>query len=130
MSRERARQWIIKAMEDMRVMEHEFSFSEEDVVTSAVCFHAQQAVEKFLKAFLVLKGVEFGKTHNLELLLELCKRLDPEFERIEIGNLTQYAIEVRYPDEFYIPTLEEAKEEYEIARQIKDFILEKTGLSI
>ena len=60
----------------------------------------------------------------------VCKRLDPEFERIEIGNLTQYAIEVRYPDEFYIPTLEEAKEAYEIARKIKDFILEKTGIRI
>ena len=46
----------------------------------AVCFHAQQAAEKYLKAFLQEHEVDFPKTHNLIELLELCLPVDPTFE--------------------------------------------------
>jgi len=42
-----------------------------------------------------------------------------------VGNLTDYAVEVRYADEFYIPTLEEAKRAFEIAKKAKEFIFRK-----
>jgi hypothetical protein len=44
-------------------------------------------------------------------------------------KLYPYAIEVRYPDEFYIPSIEEAKECFEIATKVKEFILIKLGIA-
>jgi HEPN domain-containing protein len=72
--------------------------------------------------------VEFGKTHNLEYLLEVCVKKDDEFKGIEVGNLSFYAVEVRYPDEFYIPSIDEAKESLEIARKVKEFVTMKLGI--
>ena len=42
-----------------------------------VGFHAQQAAEKFIKAFLVRHQVEFPKSHNVALLRQLVARVDP-----------------------------------------------------
>ena len=49
----------------------------------------------------------------------MCIREDKEFEKLDkdrISELTFYAVDVRYPDEFYTPSLEEAKEAFEIAK--------------
>ncbi len=61
----------------------------------------------------------------MELLLKLCSEQDLEFKGLYIGNLSDYAVEVRYPETFYIPTFEEAKECFEIASKVKDFIFKK-----
>ncbi|BER93143.1 MAG: hypothetical protein PWP42_636 [Candidatus Atribacteria bacterium] len=50
-----------------------------------------------------------GKTHNLEFLTELRRKQDSAFEEMETGSLTFYTAEIRYPDEFYPPSLEEVK---------------------
>jgi HEPN domain-containing protein len=79
---------------------------------------------------LSLKGVDFGKTHNLEFLLELCKKEDKEFERLDLGNLTFYAVEVRYPDEFYVPSIEETREAVKIVNETRQFIEHKLNLRL
>jgi len=43
-----------------------------EVSNAIVCFHAQEAVEKAIKAVLAMRGAEFPFTHNLALLLQLC----------------------------------------------------------
>ena len=122
---EKANLWIVKALEDLKVAEHEMRLEEKEIVTSAVCFHCQQFVEKVLKAFLVAQGVDFPRTHNLEILLKLCSEQDPEFKELDVGNLTYYAVEARYPDEFSEPSIEEAKECFKIAKHIEEFVLGK-----
>lgn len=122
------RNWLIKAMNDFRTVEHELKLQDKEVITDTVCFHSQQASEKMLKAFLISKGTDFGKTHNLDFLLKLCVEKDKEFESLSVGKLTEYAIGVRYPDEFYIPTLTEAKQSFEIAGKIIDFVLKKFNI--
>jgi HEPN domain-containing protein len=52
---EGVKKWLLKAFEDLKVIEHEISFPENEIPTSAVCFHCQQFVEKVLKAYLSLK---------------------------------------------------------------------------
>jgi len=64
----------------------------------------------------------------LEYLLELCVKEDDEFKGIEVGNLSFYAVEVRYPDEFYTPSIEEAKECLEIARKVREFVMKKLSI--
>lgn len=92
--------WITKANNDLKVAEHEMDIDINERVTDAICFHCQQAVEKFLKAYLIFHNVEFGKTHNLEYLLELCSKSDEDFQKVNVGNLSFYAVEIRYPDDF------------------------------
>jgi HEPN domain-containing protein len=99
----------------------------EIVVTEAVCFHCQQAVEKLLKAFLVKHQIEFAKTHSIMVLINKCSEIDKSFkdELSEADLLTDYAVEVRYPDDWYEPTVEEARNAYQIALKGEKFILEK-----
>ncbi len=51
----------------------------QQVVTETVCYHLQQAAEKYLKGYLVKHQVEFSKTHNIMLLLNLCATVDAAF---------------------------------------------------
>lgn len=65
-----------------------------------VGFHSQQAVEKAVKVALMLKGVDFPKTHDLEYLLVLVEKhaiaMEPELE--SASWLTPWAAEFRYDD--------------------------------
>ena len=62
--------WIKKAESDFRNIE--IVMPAEDAPFDTVCFHAQQAAEKYLKALLTFYGVPFGRTHDLpELILKL-----------------------------------------------------------
>lgn len=92
-----AKEWLNKADEDFRVAERELAA--EPPAFSAVCFHAQQAVEKAMKALLVDLGVDFPRTHDLKFLLDLIKSKTPVFNDLEeaLVNLSVSAVEVRYP---------------------------------
>jgi len=116
--------WLTKGDNDLKVAQHEI-LNRRECITDAVCFHSQQAVEKYLKAFLILHEIDFGKTHNIEYLIKICTSIDSDFETINTGNLSFYAVEIRYPDDFYIPTFKEAKESIKIASEIKQFVLNK-----
>jgi HEPN domain-containing protein len=67
-------QWLAKANENMFVVD---KLTEDEITaTSAVCFHCQQAVEKFLKAYLIANGFDIKRTHNIEYLLAECSDID------------------------------------------------------
>ncbi len=120
------KQWLLKAESDLKVAINELSF--ESPVTDVICFHCQQAVEKFLKAYLVSKGISFGKTHNITFLLKLCIESDKDFieiEKMDVEKLTIYATELRYPDFFYIPPVEEAEEAVKKAKFVREFVMGK-----
>ncbi|MBI5892967.1 MAG: HEPN domain-containing protein [Deltaproteobacteria bacterium] len=97
------------------------------VITDTVCFHCQQAVEKYLKAFLVKHQVEFMKTHSIMTVLNLCSTVDKSFseELSEVDYLTDYAVEIRYPDEWYEPTIEEAMQAFQMVLKVKGFVVDK-----
>jgi HEPN domain-containing protein len=97
------------------------------IISEGVCFHCQQAVEKYLKAFLVKYQVEFPKTHSIMTLINLCSEVDNSFnEKLpDIDILTDYAVEIRYPDEWYEPTIEEAEAAYGLALEVKKFVRSK-----
>ena len=114
--------WLNKADKDLLSAKHELSFP--DTVTETVCFHCQQAIEKYLKAYLLFLEIPFTKTHGIGKLITMCETKDKEISMFqqEADKLTDYAVDVRYPDEEFEPTLEEAKEAVEIARKIKKYV--------
>ena len=65
----------------------------------AACFHAQQCAEKYLKARLHEAGISFGKTHDIERLLDLALPIETSWEplRADLIALTDFAVEFRYP---------------------------------
>jgi len=122
--------WILKAGKDLTSAEHEFTF-EDDAVTETICFHSQQAAEKYLKAYLVYLEISFTKTHEIGELITKCELKDNEIGALkeEADILTDYAITVRYPDDFYVPEIEEAQEAYDLAIKLRDYILSKIKVS-
>lgn len=121
--------WITKAENDYKTVQNELNSTEP--VTDTICFHAQQCVEKYLKAFLCKCNKQFRKTHDLSELITLCAEIDPEFKELfdwEVDELTGYATELRYPDYFYIPSIDEAKEAFEKTKKAREFIRKKLGL--
>lgn len=93
------------------------------------CFTAQQAVEKALKAYLISKNETIKKIHDLRVLIEKCQKIDPEFEtlREQCVTLNPYYTPARYPDigEYADFTEEKAREAYQIAKKIVEFVEEK-----
>ncbi|MHA1432178.1 MAG: HEPN domain-containing protein [Candidatus Freyarchaeota archaeon] len=76
------KRWIQKAEIDIKTAR--ILIKSEDPPTESICFHAQQAVEKFLKAYLTHMDVRAGKTHDIATLLEMCIEKDKEFENMDI----------------------------------------------
>jgi len=128
MNADYVKQWLLKASNDLKTSRHELELPADEVVTDAVCYHSQQGAEKLLKAYLIYKNEDFGRTHNLEYLRQLCSKYDPSFLKCELGQLSEYAVAVRYPDNLCDPDLSEAKEAYKLALTIEAFVLDKLGI--
>ena len=80
------------------------------VMLEGLCFHAQQAAEKSLKAVLIALKIPFPKTHSIRKLLDLlAERIEIPDELQEAAILNDYAVITRYPgavepiedDEYY-----------------------------
>jgi len=121
---EYVRNWLFRADEDIAVIERLFE-SGPELYASTICFHAQQAVEKFLKAFLVFNSIDFPKTHDLDFLLIECRNVSNSDFDIDLGSLTDFGVSVRYPDDFYIPDLDEIIRYRNIAIKVKKIVEDK-----
>lgn len=91
---------------------------------SIVCFHYQQAAEKYLKASLGAHRVVFPRTHDLTALAGLGLAVLPELHRIasRLATLQPYAVQVRYDDVFN-PGAEEAREAGQIVEDVRDVVM-------
>jgi HEPN domain-containing protein len=116
--KEYIKQWLFRAGEDIAVI-HALSIQNTELYASTICFHCQQAVEKYLKAFLVYKKIEFPKTHDVDFLLSKCISINPLlFEKFDFKNLTDFGVDIRYPDDFYIPEISETQEYIRISTEL------------
>jgi len=113
--------WLFRANEDIAVLETLFK-SGPELYASTICMHAQQEVEKFLKAFLVYHNVDFPRTHDVDYLLLECQKIDAKNFNIDLDNLGDYGVVLRYPDDFYVPDSEETIRCHDIALSIKEIV--------
>lgn len=93
-----------------------------------IVFHAQQSVEKALKAYLIHHNKYFGKVHNMARLIDLCLEIDKDFNHLyEIGadELYPLATEARYPDTEVEVTKDEAEDAVRKAKVALEFIVGK-----
>lgn len=115
-------QWLAKAEQDLGAAEVLAS----EAYLDASGFPAQQAAEKFLKGFLVHHQLEFPKTHDLDLLLDLIATVDaPLVESLrDATKLSLYGVDLRYPDDSPKLSEKEAHVALGLARKVRKAILE------
>jgi HEPN domain-containing protein len=115
-----ARQWVGKAENDLKNATHTVRLRT-DCPTDTVCFHAQQCVEKYLKALLVLNGIEFSRTHQISTLLAFVPApIRPTLTQEEQDRLTEYAVTTRYPGDYDPISREEAQQAVRLARRVRN----------
>lgn len=90
-------EWIEKAEGDYRTAK--WGLQAPDPVHDAICFHAQQCIEKYLKAWLQEANIPTPRTHNLEELLALIVPTQPVWFawQPDFKIITAYAVDPRYP---------------------------------
>jgi HEPN domain-containing protein len=95
-----------------------------------IAFHCQQATEKYLKAILLYKEIEFDRTHNLIFLLELLS------QKIEITEeyfdkailLNGFSVQIRYPDHKIFMTKDELESAINISQDFRKFAIKTIGI--
>jgi len=113
------REWLTKAENDLLTATHTLTLGAE-CPTDTVCFHAQQCVEKYIKALLVFRATPFSKTHNIhEIRALLPPKLRPKLDKKTQDQLTRYATVTRYPHAGRDIILTEARHAVALARRVR-----------
>lgn len=91
------REWLNKAEEDFGFASK--SLEDNNEFYSPICFHFQQAAEKYFKTFIVAHELEFRKIHNLLVLLNLCVKKEKTLGKLKESCqiLNRYYVDTRYP---------------------------------
>ena len=108
--------WIDRARSNLTRAKHVI----EGVCLENLCFDAQQAAEKAIKAVLIFLGVRFPRTHDLAELLTLVEKAGWSVpEKVKRASmLTPYAVESRYPGLSEPVNDEEHREAVAIAEEV------------
>ena len=118
--------WILLADKDLYAAE--ILLKDDYLLTNIVAFLCQQAIEKYLKAFLLGKDVSVIKTHDLIKLNDMTKEVkDLDIDEKRLITINEVYIESRYPGELGLmpdgmPTNEQAMDFIEFAKEVKAII--------
>ncbi|MFM2433167.1 MAG: hypothetical protein RLZZ511_4381 [Cyanobacteriota bacterium] len=119
---ELAQRWLVRA--DHEIITAQQTLLLLDGPTDTPCFHAQQAIEKALKALLTANQVAFPRTHDLLRVLDLTLALMPDLDiyRKQFADMETYAVDMRYPGLGFDPSREEALAALDLSREVVDKI--------
>lgn len=97
-----------------------------------VTFHCQQAVEKYLKAYLIYQSTAFKFSHDLIYLLDLITQEDHDFESYydTLSELQGYAVEIRYPNETIYLSNEKVENAMIIAKDVRELVTRKMDITV
>jgi len=119
-------EWLQKANNDFCFAEANLNNKNE--FFEQICFHFQQAAEKYLKAYIISNNLTFNKVHDLIHLLKTCTAQESTFSQLKEDCITLNAayIETRYP--VHWPTNynhETANQAYTAAKRIAEMVLDQ-----
>jgi len=117
-------EWITKSEQDYQtavVMARKRKVAVPDVVG----FHSQQCIEKYLKALLVLKKLDFPKTHDLLDLLAILNENEPLLDVLkpELRILNPFSVQFRYPGES--ATVEESQKALTAMKHVRKYLKDR-----
>lgn len=123
---EEARRWLGYATGDLNAAKA--NLDRDDLPPRIAAFQAQQAAEKAIKALLILTGNEFARTHDLERLIQQLPRdASLRTEDVELERLSDFAVQVRYPDALPDASEEEAATAVADAERVVESVLGDFG---
>ncbi|HET6387635.1 MAG TPA: HEPN domain-containing protein [Armatimonadota bacterium] len=99
-----------------------------DKLPDLVCYHCQQSVEKYLKAYLAAHGEPPPMSHDLRQLLRLCARFSVPLAALmpDASLLNPYGILIRYPG--FSATQSDARDAIRACRRIRKHLRIALGL--
>jgi len=118
----KVKEWVDFADSDLAYAQHGLTLTEGNPYRH-VAFNAQQCAEKYLKAYLIYRKIDFPYTHDISVLLKLCE--ETAIWVTEISNakiLTSYAATLRYPGVDSVVTKEEAINAIDIAVKVRGIV--------
>jgi len=120
-------EWVSKADGDFLTAGRELR-ARKSPNYDAVCFHAQQCAEKYLKALIQENGDRIPKIHFLLELLAIILKFDGSYEflKVDLEVLEEYAVRFRYPG--HIAEKDEAQAAYAAAGVVREFSRQKLGM--
>ena len=120
-------EWVDKAEGDYLTANREYRVRKAPNY-DAVCFHAQQASEKYLKAVLQENAKSIPRIHSLAELLALVSKIDPSYlmVQVDLNIMETYAVQFRYPG--MSADRDEAKAALSAAGRVRSFVRAKIGL--
>lgn len=119
-------EWIQKAEGDHTIMHQNYHSS--SPIHDAICFHAQQCIEKYLKAWLQEANIPFTRTHDLERLLNLILPTFPNWEvwQADFSTISEHAVDFRYPGK--AATATDAQHAVKTCDQVRQSVRGQLGL--
>ena len=120
--------WVYKADQDIRSAET--LLAQDPPLLYPSCFHSQQAAEKYLKAYLTWRQVEFPKTHSIREIIGLIKTVDEglAMNLLPAAALTPYGVDVRYPGDVPEPKRRDTEVALALAGNVRDAVLKMLPL--
>ena len=121
-------EWVQKAEGDYAVAQQ--VQQGQNPIHDAICFHAQQCIEKYLKAWLQEANIPFPRTHDLQELLELIVPTLPIWNawRADFSVLSEHAVDPRYPGKF--ATEDETGHAMRICDEVRQAVRERLKLPL
>ena len=119
------REWLNRARSDLLLSKTKKG----GIYLEDLCFHAQQAVEKAIKALLIKKGVEFPYVHDIAELLTLLEKTGQKLPKTirEGEKLTRFAVFTRYPGIAQTISQKEYEEAIKVAEEVVRWVKEQFG---
>jgi HEPN domain-containing protein len=117
---ERYKSWVVRAESSYELSKANIN---KNIYFEDLCYQTQQAVEKAFKGLLLFYGVEPEFTHNIGVLLaEVEKHIEIPESIKETINLTNFAVQTRYPGEYADVTKEEYLNSLKIAKACLEWV--------
>jgi HEPN domain-containing protein len=123
------KEWISKAEDDFQFAH--ISLNENKPFFAHICFLFQQSAEKYLKAFILARGLKFQKTHDLPMLLKKCIEETPDIDTLsdDCDLLATFYVETRYPVHWPATfAKEDAEQAHRASDRIRHFVRRQLDL--
>jgi HEPN domain-containing protein len=116
------RHWLEFAETDLNTAEHLLNTMRPEPY-EIICYHCQQAAEKYLKGFLIAQHKDPPHIHDLDELCKLCQEIKADFSNIAdiCSELTGYGVQSKYPVEISLEKAD-ALRAIQDAKSLKNFL--------
>jgi HEPN domain-containing protein len=118
------KEWINYSEKDL--IAAQFLMTATNPPIEIICYHCQQSAEKLFKAFLIKNDIIPSRTHDLNLLVNECVKIENTISILkkECNRLNDFGVNTRYPNNLDL-ILEDAKIALKDAEKIKEYILSR-----